>query len=302
MKHTEQKSIRFGKWLRLVLPVLLLAAALSCFFPAGHSFWEGLLAKAGFSHFAAGLSENELHIHVIDVGKADAILIESPDAALLVDTGTKASAETVLAYLAERGVESLDAVWISHSDSDHSGGLEAITARVEAKEIVHSAYAVMPETGIQDKIVQPGETHQYGKLVLEVLAPGRAFDEENDNSLVFRLRYGDFTMLFCGDIEAEAEAALLETAEDLHADVLKAAHHGSDTSTSAEFLAAVSPEYAVISVGEDRNDLPRNAVLKRLRDAGVMYYRTDTDGTVVVSTDGARIDILTENTGAAAGD
>ena len=134
-------------------------------------------------------------------------------------------------------------------------------------------------------------------MVLEVLAPLECYDNTNDNSIVFRLTYGDFSMLFCGDIEEKAERRLLQSGADLTADVLKVAHHGSATSTSAELLEAVCPKYAVISAGEDRNDLPRNAVLKRLADRNTAVFRTDRDGSVVFSTDGNEVRIITENQG-----
>ena len=104
-------------------------------------------------------------------------------------------------------------------------------------------------------------------------------------------------MLFCGDIEEEAEQALLFHDGNLRADVLKVAHHGSDSSTSAAFIQAVNPQYAVISAGEDSSLLPRNAVIKRLREADVECCRTDRDGTIVIGTDGKTIEIITETTG-----
>lgn len=301
MKRTHLKERPFWnvKRLRLAAVLLLAAVMLSCLLPRCAAVWNGMLRKAGLVHFAQTLAQKDLYIYVIDVSKADAILIESPGAKLLVDTGTADTAGDVRDYLAARGIDRLDAVWISHGDSDHAGGLSAVSAAVEIGEVVGSAYGALPQ---QTRTVQPGETAVYGNLTLEVLAPQKEYGESNNNSVVFRLRYGAFSMLFCGDIEAKAEKDLLLSGQDLHADILKAAHHGSDSSTSAELLAAVRPRYAVISTGEDRNGLPRNAVLKRLADAGVTCFRTDRDGTVVIGTDGENIEIITENTGEFFGD
>ena len=105
-------------------------------------------------------------------------------------------------------------------------------------------------------------------MTFEVLGPLQDYAESNNDSTVFRLQYDGFSMLFCGDMEAQAERDLLEDGAVLRADVLKVAHHGSDTSTSAALLEAVQPRYAVISSGEDRSMLPRNAVLQRLHTAG----------------------------------
>lgn len=287
------------KYLKLLFPIILLTAMLSCLIPNCRAVWDGLLVEAGLAPFPGTLEEDRLYIHVIDVGKADAILVESPEAALLVDTGTEETAHEVKRYLVRRGITALNAVWISHGDSDHAGGLTDILEAVPAKEIVGSAYSSMPQL---TRTVTVGDELTYGKLTIEVLGPIEKLETENNNSVVFRLSYGSFSMLFCGDVEEDAEQTLLFHGENLRADVLKVAHHGSDSSTSAAFLHAVKPQYAVISAGEDRNLLPRNAVIKRLQEADVKYYRTDLDGTIVIGTDGRTIEIITETTGNFSGD
>lgn len=299
-KYTKKRSFDTAKFLRGALPALALAVLVFSYTPPGVQLWQTLSEAAGLAHFTQALSEDELHIHVIDVGKADAILLESPQAAVLVDCGTAAEAETVLRYLSARGVEKLDAVWISHPDSDHIGGLFEILESIPADCLVESGAAgALPQTelpaGCMIAQAEPGQTYSYRDMTLEVLAPLERYDGTNDNSVVFRLTYGDFSMLFCGDIEEKAERNLLESGAALQSDVLKVAHHGSATSTSSAFLEAVRPQYAVISTGEDRNHLPRNTVLKRLADMNVDFYRTDRDGSIVISTDGNQIRILTEN-------
>lgn len=288
--------------LRAVVPVLVLAVLVFSYTAPGARFWQSLLKTAGLTHFTQELEQEELHIHVIDVGKAEAILLESPEAAVLVDCGTASQGENVVRYLAACGIEKLDAVWISHPDSDHIGGLSAVLEAVPADCIVEtpvleSAFASAKSLGCKAEKAGSGRIFRYGDMALEVLAPLECYDNTNDNSIVFRLTYGDFSMLFCGDIEEKAERRLLQSGADLTADVLKVAHHGSATSTSAEFLEAVCPQYAVISAGEDRNDLPRNAVLKRLADRNTAVFRTDRDGSVVFSTDGNEVRIITENQG-----
>lgn len=281
----------------LVFTVLLMFFS---FTPAGKAFWDTLSAAAGLAHFTHDLAPDALHIHVLSVGKADAILIESPDAALLVDTGTADEADTVLRYIEARGIGRLDAVWVSHPDSDHMGGLDAVLEQVPAEEVFFSPTVELPEMlaeAVSVKTAEPGQSYVYGDLTLEVFGPLHVYDGENDNSTVFRLHYGGFSMLFCGDMETPAESDLLEAGVDLSADVLKIAHHGSASSTSDPFLDAVSPQYAVISTGYDRNLLPRSVILKRLSDAGVSFFRTDTEGTVIFSTDGSSICITTENGG-----
>lgn len=290
-------------WRRLRALLAALAAALLVFgyTPPGKAMWAQLMRTAGLAHFTAALPADALHVHVISVGKADAILLESPAAAVLVDCGTADSVQTVLNYLDARGIDRLDAVWISHPDSDHYGGLSEIERKLPVGEVVESASAesavgstALPET-LPVRRTTAGERFMYGDMLLEVIGPQERYAGTNDNSVVFRLRYGDFSMLFCGDIEEAAEQALLESGAPLQADVLKVAHHGSDTSTSAALLEAVCPQYAVISSGADRSLLPRNAVLKRLDAAGTEVFRTDTDGTVVISVSQGEIAVTTEN-------
>ena len=290
------------KLLHVALPVLAALVLAFSYTPPGARLWMSLKAAAGLGHFTASLSEDELHIHVLDVGKAEAILLEGPQAAVLVDCGTAAEAETVVRYLDARGIEKLDAVWITHLDSDHIGGLSAVLEAIPADAVVETPVleSVCRSAGFAGEVLraEPDTKFSYGTMTLEVLAPRRRYDETNDNSVVFRLTYGTFSMLFCGDIEEKAERELLESGVNLSADVLKVAHHGSATSTSDAFLEAVRPQYAVISTGEDRNNLPRNEVLKRLSDWNTEVFRTDRDGAVVFSTDGENLRIITENHGA----
>ncbi len=288
---------------KAALRVGIAAAALLMavgYLPFGRPFWHAAAKTLGLVHFTDGLSESAVHIHVIDVGKADAILVESATADLLIDTGTEAGSSSLLRYLRFRGVEALDAVWVTHPDSDHIGGLRSVLERVPAEEVFFSPAADVPEK-YEDLpalyFPTAGEYWDYSAFSLEVLGPVSVYPDANDNSLILRLRCGDVSMLLCGDAEKAAEQDLLESGADLSADILKAAHHGSDTSTSEAFLDAVSPRFAVISSGEDRNLLPRSTVLKCLADAGVETYRTDVDGTVVFTVEDGAIQILTENGG-----
>ena len=305
MKHGKygKKFWTVPRVLQIILVVLLCVSMVFSCTSYGKHMWNALFRAVHLSHFTADLPENRLHIHVIDVGKADAILVESPEAAVLVDTGTQNSAGDVQRYLKARGIEHLDAVILSQGDSDHAGGLPAILEGVSADTLLCSPEATQPETDYPVQMALPGEVVSISDMVFEILGPTEHFREENDNSLVFRLRYDDFSMLFCGDIQENAEKALLESGADLRADVLKVAHHGSNTSSSTAFLQAVQPRYAVISAGEDRNLLPRNAVLKRLQTENIRFFRTDLDGSVVISADGSgEVFITTETAGLSGGE
>jgi competence protein ComEC len=162
--------------------------------------------------------------------------------------------------------------------------------------------ARLAEAGVPRHAVRAGDRLDLGDgIVLEVLHPPEQFmtgtdSDGNNNSLVLRLTWGDAEFLLTGDIEAEAEKLLLGSAQDLSADLLKIAHHGSGGSSSSEFLSAVAPAYAVISVGADnRFGHPDEAVLERLADLGyATVLRTDEEGTVEFTTDGQQVWVQTE--------
>lgn len=301
MSRPEDKRPNRKKRLRVACIAAAVAVLVFGYTPPGKAMWTALMRAAGLAHFTASLPEDALHVHVIDVGKADAILLESPDANVLVDCGTAEAAEDVLRYLAARGIDRLDAVWISHPDDDHCGGLPAVLQTVPADAVVESPVgeSISGMTALPQAVplrrAAVGERCAYGAMTFEVLGPLQDYAESNNDSTVFRLQYDGFTMLFCGDMEAQAERDLLAGGAALRADVLKVAHHGSDTSTSAALLEAVQPRYAVISSGEDRSMLPRNAVLQRLHTAGAEIFRTDTDGAVVFSAADGKISVITEN-------
>ena len=301
MSRPEDKRPNRKKRLRVACIAAAAAVLVFGYTPPGKAMWAALMRAAGLAHFTASLPEDALHVHVIDVGKADAILLESPDANVLVDCGTAEAAEDVLRYLAARGIDRLDAVWISHPDDDHCGGLPAVLQTVPADAVVESPVgeSISGMTALPQAVplrrAAVGERYAYGAMIFEVLGPLQDYAESNNDSTVFRLQYDGFTMLFCGDMEAQAERDLLAGGAALRADVLKVAHHGSDTSTSAALLEAVQPRYAVISSGEDRSMLPRNAVLQRLHTAGAEIFRTDTDGAVVFSAADGKISVITEN-------
>lgn len=301
MSRPEDKRSNRKKRLRVACIAAAAAVLVFGYTPPGKAMWAALMRAAGLAHFTASLPEDALHVHVIDVGKADAILLESPDANVLVDCGTAEAAEDVLRYLAARGIDRLDAVWISHPDDDHCGGLPAVLQTVPADAVVESPVgeSISGMTALPQAVplrrAAVGERYAYGAMTFEVLGPLQDYAESNNDSTVFRLQYDGFTMLFCGDMEAQAERDLLEDGAALRADVLKVAHHGSDTSTSAALLEAVQPRYAVISSGEDRSMLPRNTVLQRLHTAGAEIFRTDTDGAVVFSAADGKISVITEN-------
>lgn len=251
-----------------------------------------------------------LTVTALDVGQGDAILVESPGgpggsvARLLVDGGP--DSDRALAALRERRVRSLDAVALTHTHADHSEGLPAVLASLAVGVLlvgprpltpsvalsVAETYATAQREGIPVQPMAAGMRFLLGGAIVEVLnpPPDRVLGEANDESLVFRVAGGGGVMLLTGDAEEAAQRFLLRTPERIRADILKVPHHGGDTNAPG-FFAAVGASVAVISAG-DGNDYghPHPQVLADLDGATV--WRTDRDGSVSLTMDGAAPDAV----------
>lgn len=247
-----------------------------------------------------------LTVRYLDVGQGDSILLQCDGASMLIDGGNVADSQLVVACLRNAGVETLDYVVNTHAHEDHVGGLAGVLAVFPAEAVwcpVTSydsacfedfvSYAAAQDLALT--CPEPGTVWPLGEALVTVLGPWEDYDEPNNTSLVLRVDYGETSFLFTGDMEREAEADLLERGVDVAADVLKAGHHGSDTSSSYPFLRAVDPELVVISVGEDNSyGHPDEDVLSRFRDLGATVCRTDLQGEIVLTSDGETVSCETE--------
>ena len=259
--------------------------------------------------------DGRLHVAFLDVGQGDAVLITTPSGQqILVDGGPSPSALTsALGQQMPFWDHSLDLLIMTHADADHINGLAEAIARYELDGWLDNGLASKDPTyqvcldrlskgGVPRHVIRAGQELALGQgIVLEVLhpPPGTEVDPRSDGnsrSLVLRLRWGSVSFLLTGDVDAEAEKLMLETGRPLAASVLKVAHHGSDGSSTAEFLRAVDPEYAVISVGADNNfGHPAQGVLERMEAlGGVSILRTDLEGTIEFVTDGQALWVDTE--------
>ena len=238
----------------------------------------------------------------IDVGQGDAELIRTSDGKyVLIDAGTASSEDGLLAYLAGRSVTVLQALIVSHPDADHLGGARGVLEALEVRSVYHPGLAkgsasyeefiaAAREEGCP--IYTSGEVQAGDYLDLSVTEDFRvlsinASTEANDASIVLRMTSLSRSFLFTGDAGFEVEDALCaQYAKDIDVDVLKVGHHGSRTSTSATFLAAVTPALAVIEVGTNSYGHPTEATLSRLAAVGATVVRTDQAGTYVVTSSG----------------
>ena len=162
-----------------------------------------------------------------------------------------------------------------------------------------STYAGMLEAladkGVKITPAKAGARYSLGDAWVDILGPAGEFEDNNNQSVVCKVTFGSRKFLFMGDAEKEAERALLAAGTDLSADVLKAGHHGSRSSTTAELLEAVQPTYVLLTCGVDNSyGHPHAETVARLKEAGVTIYRSDADGTVVIATDGETLRFQTE--------
>ncbi|MGN0413429.1 MAG: ComEC/Rec2 family competence protein, partial [Lachnospiraceae bacterium] len=178
------------------------------------------------------------------------------------------------------------------------GGAPVILKDFPIEKILVSSYAkesseyellmsVLDQKNLETRVPVPGEEYTLGEAVFTILGPVEVFDDSNNSSIVFRLDFGERSFLFAGDQEKKAEKALLKQVEaNLQADVLKVGHHGKNDACGKKFLAAVDPEYAVISCGPDEGDIePEEKLLERLYDSETTVLRTDEQGTIIVVCD-----------------
>lgn len=289
--------------------IALLVCALTVILWASGGFKQ-LSALVGLEDFSRTAEQYPFAMHVLDVGKADAILLECEGRFMLVDGGTIDQGVPVQQYLTRRGVTQLDYVVNTHPDKDHIGGLSTVMEHIstglfltsllpegetpDSKEYL-SAMQTVQKRHIAQKTVAAGDRFSLGSAQVEILAPISAADDTNNNSIVLRVTFGETTFLLTGDAEEQEEESLLKSGTDLSADVLKVGHHGSNTSTTQPFLEAVSPKYAAISVGKDNNNLPKKKILKRLESSGAAIFRTDLHGTILFGSDGHTIQVHFEN-------
>lgn len=241
---------------------------------------------------------SSLEVHFIDVGQGDATLIKCDDEYMLIDAGDNDKGTFVQNYLNKQGVDTLTYVIGTHPDADHYGGLDVILYKFDCETVLlpdeekdtatyRDVMATIKEK--RYKVTSPvvGDTYSLGGASFTILSPAREYEDVNDSSIAILLTHGENTFLFTGDCEGEAEKDMLSANFSLSADVYKAGHHGSYTSSSEAFLDAVNPTYAVISCGEDNSyGHPHAQTLNNLRIRGISVFRTDEQGSIIAESDG----------------
>ena len=257
----------------------------------------------------AGLfAQDTVSIYFLDVGQGDSSIIITPDdRVVMIDSGTNES--LILSYLQNLGISQIDLLIATHAHADHITGMDRIIARYKPKAFIdpgipHTTATyqrVITAIGKYNINYYQGTSRKInlGPLTFTILPPDNPFlkiSELNNNSLVMRLDFKDFSCLFTGDIEKEREDQLLNASRNnLKVDILKIAHHGSSSSSSPLFIQAVNPETSIIFCGKgNQYGHPHQETLALLQNLGINIYRTDLNGTILVETNGIDYQIFTE--------
>lgn len=243
-------------------------------------------------------SKTDLEVHFIDVGQGDATLIKAGEHSMLIDAGDFRAGTAVQLYLKKQGVDKLDYLVLTHTDADHIGGADVIITKFDIDTIFLGDYQkdtkayreLMDALEYRNQsysVPAVGTTWQLGDAAFTIVAPNQTYENPNDSSLALLLQNGAHTFLFTGDCEEAAERDILANGLSVDCDVYQVGHHGSYTSSTKEFLNAITPEYAVISCAkENPYGYPHASVLKRLRSIGTTVLRTDEQGSIVAYSDG----------------
>lgn len=260
------------------------------------------------------IPEGSCAVHFIDVGQGDCTLITSGGINVLIDAGENNKGDDVLIKLKELNITSLDYVIGTHAHSDHIGGLDTVLNGIEVKNIILSDLPdkLVPTTktysDLLDAIVdnnvnliaaEVGASYEIGEGSLTILAPvSDEYTDLNDWSIITKFVFGETSFLFTGDAEQRVEEDLLDLGIDVSATLLKAGHHGSNTSSSVRFINTVNPDFAIIEVGEGNSyGHPHAETIKRFQNVGAEVYRTDINGDITAVSDGKTITITCENEG-----
>ena len=250
---------------------------------------------------------SSLKVHYIDVGQGDAELLQCNGINILIDTGESDQAENLISYLERYGVEKIDYLFLTHPHTDHMGGAVKIMNHFPVETVyltnrTHTtvSYRKMIETIKQKKIkrvqAKAGVSISFTKnLKGTIVAPNQDYEDINASSIVMKVTYGKNSFLFTGDATVETEEDILSDGYDISSDVYKVSHHGSVTSNSSVFLNAIDPSISVIEVGKNNSyGHPHKEIRERLSQMNTKVYRTDINGSIIVTSNGSKLTVETE--------
>ena len=301
------KSKKPNKKLIYLIVVLVLAIV-----SAVGTNYDEIMPDESETQQTSAQTDANFAVHFVDVGQGDCTLVESNGEYLLIDAGENGHETEVLNYLRSMNIEKLDYIIVTHQHSDHIGGMPEVLAEFECDNLImprltqeqtptNSTYKAFLKAvqSSEAKVISanPGLSYALGGATFEILGPVTDDAEDiNSMSAVTKITYGESSFLITGDAETEEELEIIDNGAELDCDVLRAGHHGSSTSSCKDFLNAVTPEICVISCGAD-NDYghPHDKAVNRIKKHTEEIYRTDICGSIVMTSDGEKIDISYEN-------
>lgn len=298
MKKKDMKKL-------IVLVILLLSYAYTTFINTENKNQEGPI-KERKTEDVIFADENTLNVYFIDVGQADSILLENKGHYMLIDAGNNEDGPKLVNYFNEQDIKEFDYVVGTHAHEDHIGGMDDIIKNfkidnfympdaITTTKTFEDVLDALEETNVIFQTPKVNQTFNLQNTTITTLSVTADEKNLNDTSIVLKVKHGTNTFLFMGDASTKIEKNLLN--KDIKSDVLKVGHHGSRYSTSLEFLKKVSPEYAVISVGENNTyKHPHEEILKRLEEQNIQIYRTDKQGTILAKSNGSIITFSTIKT------
>lgn len=249
-----------------------------------------------------------LEVHFIDVGQGDSILMRTEEATILIDAGDWKGDE-VVPYLESQDIETIDLAIGTHEHADHIGQLDDVLENFHVEEVwlpgnehTSQTYERVLNQIHEKEIVyhepRSGETYDIEDIALEIFNPTHLTGDYNDDSIVVKATYGKVSFMLTGDAEKRAESDMLDSGEDLRATILKAGHHGSNTSSNELFVKAVNPKVAIMSYGKGNSYYhPHKKTLDTFENLDIDTYGTAPHGTIIIRTDGKTYNIDTEKEG-----
>lgn len=247
-------------------------------------------------------ASTKMQVHFIDVGQGDATLIQYGGSNTLIDTGEESEYSQLKAYLKKSKVTTINTLVLTHPDADHMGGADLLMKSFKIKNVYMTKYKsttmeykevikAISKYKVNTIYVKTGDKIPVGSLNASVLSADSKASDSNSSSIVMLLKHGSKSFLFMGDAPAKLENKIAQK-YNVNVDVLKVSHHGSSYSSAISFIKETSPQYSVICVGKDNEyGHPNKNVLNRLIKYSKQVYRTDNDGTVVISSTGTKLTV-----------
>lgn len=300
MKRRSKRKIAVSATAALTAAIFIIAFANKLF---GDKI-RGTLAPT-----VSDFDKTQDFVKIMDVGQADAALIYSNGCSAVIDAGLTSSADDISADLKSADIKDIDALLITHLHMDHAGALAKIAMSFPIDNLIipnrDSSAEAMPTVNEAEKRVvaekgkvftaTEGMNFNIGEFEVTVLAYFPDATKENDRSVITMAKIGNKKFLFTGDAEKATESDLLTEKLNIDCDVLKVGHHGSNSSSTAAFLKAASPEYAAIPVGKDNMySHPSNKTVTALKNCGAKVYRTDKNGDISFYVENGNIRVETE--------